>query len=219
MSVIAIVPVKPLAEAKGRLRAALSGAQRRQLALCMLGDVIAALGDVPQIARTLVVTADADVATHATRLGADILAEPHASGLNAGVSRGLEAAHAAGFAAALVLPADLPLATAGEIRKLVGFGRHSTSPQISMVPAADGDGTNALLVSPPLSLTPAFGPGSFLTHLAQALARRIDVRVLHLAGLAHDMDRPEDLERLRGLDRYRFLEAPRPPDGMEISTQ
>ena len=219
MSIVAIVPVKPLADAKGRLRTALSAAQRRQLALCMLGDVIAALAGVAQISRTLVVTADADVSAHAKALGASILAEPQANGLNAGVTRGLEAAHAAGFSAALVLPADLPLASAGELRHLVDAGTSARSPQLSMVPAADGDGTNALLVSPPLALTPAFGPGSFLTHLAQALARRIDVRVLHLAGLAHDMDRPEELERLKGLDRYHFLNAPRPPDGMEISTQ
>ncbi|MDX2202946.1 MAG: 2-phospho-L-lactate guanylyltransferase [Hyphomicrobiaceae bacterium] len=217
--IVAVVPVKPLAQSKGRLRVALSPEQRRRLVLQMLADVIAALKGAPRISRVLVVTADQDVAAYAMTRGAEVLAEPSASGLNAGVTRGLEAAQAAGHAAALVLPADLPLATAADIAQLVGLALGSRTPQLAMVPAADGDGTNALLISPPLALAPAFGPGSFLAHLAQALARKIDVRVVHLASLAHDMDRPGDLGHLKGLDRYSFLEEPKLPTGTEILTQ
>lgn len=214
--ICAVVPVKPLPEAKGRLREALSATARRQLVLTMLSDVLQVLGAVPEITRVLVVTPDAEVASLAARCGAQVLTEPCARGLNEGVARGLEAADAAGFAAALVLPADLPFATAREIRRLV---EAPATRQLSMVPAADGDGTNALLISPPLALAPAFGPGSFLAHLARALARKVDVRVLHLAGLAHDIDRPEDLGRLHGLARYSFLGEPALPSGTEISSQ
>lgn len=214
--VCAVVPVKALPEAKGRLRAALPAASRRRLVLTMLTDVLQAVGDVPEITRILVVTPDADVAELATRHGATILTEPCASGLNEGVAKGLEAADAAGYAAALVLPADLPFATAAEIRRLV---EAPAVRQLSMVPADDGDGTNALLIAPPLALAPAFGQGSFLAHLARALAHKVDVRVLHLSGLAHDIDRPEDLDRLQGLARYSFLGDRTPANGTEISSQ
>ncbi len=210
----AIVPVKPLAQAKGRLQSALPPSTRRKLVLTMLQTVIEALRDVPEIAQTLVVTADRDVALQARAQGAEILGEQEAQGLNAGVASGLRAAADMGFARALVLPADLPFATAAEIRQLLSSDT-SHRPQISMVPAADGDGTNALLVAPPTILSPSFGPESFLAHLAQALARKIDVRVLHLAGLALDIDKPEDLARLQGQARYAFLDrqTPEQPEG------
>jgi 2-phospho-L-lactate guanylyltransferase len=157
-----------------------------------------------------VVTADPDVATQAAHLGAGVIAEPEARGLNAGVTHGIREAVRAGASHVLVLPADLPFATPEEITRLVAAGVESDRPALTMVPAADGDGTNALLIAPPTAITASFGPGSFLAHLAQALARRIDVRVLHLAGLALDIDRPQDLARLAGLPRYDFVTSQDP---------
>lgn len=203
--IIALVPVKPLESAKGRLSNTLSPLQRRQLVRTMLCDVLAALAPVSFIAQTLIVTADREVAAQAANLGAGIIAESEARGLNPGVNHGIHEAVRAGASHVLVLPADLPFATPGEITRLVTAALESERPGLTMVPAADGDGTNALLIAPPTAITPSFGPGSFLAHLAQALARRIDVRVLHLAGLALDIDRPQDLARLAGLSRYDFL--------------
>jgi 2-phospho-L-lactate guanylyltransferase len=208
--IVALVPVKPLESAKGRLSASLSPLQRRRLVRTMLADVLSALQPVSLIAQRLVVTADTEVAAYASELGADIIAEVEARGLNAGVTHGIREALNAGASHVLVLPADLPFATPVEITRLVTAALESNRPGLTMVPAADGDGTNALLISPPAAITPAFGPGSFLAHLAQALARRIDVRVLHLAGLALDIDRPQDLARLAPLSRYDFLTSTHP---------
>lgn len=205
--IFAIVPVKPLESAKGRLSACLSPQQRRRLVLTMLEDVLAALGPVPSLTQTLVVTADPDVAAQAHRVGASVIAESEARGLNTGVELGIREAIRAGATHVLVLPADLPFATPDEITRALAACGDSDRPSLTMVPAADGDGTNALLIAPPSAITPSFGEGSFLTHLAQALARRIDVRVLHLSGLALDIDRPQDLARLAGLPRYDFLSS------------
>ena len=45
--------------------------------------------------------------------------------------------------------------------------------------------------------------------MSQAMARRVDVNVVHLAGLARDIDEPADLARLlahaRPAARYAFL--------------
>jgi 2-phospho-L-lactate guanylyltransferase len=70
--------------------------------------------------------------------------------------------------------------------------------QAVLVPAADGDGTNAILLGPPDAMEPEFGPGSYVRHLSQAVAKRLDVQVLHLPGLAADIDAPADLCRLLG---------------------
>jgi 2-phospho-L-lactate guanylyltransferase len=125
-----------------------------------------------------------------------VLREDRARGLNAAVRLGLARAAAAGAARALVLPADVPLVTPGELSCLLGSGSTEAGARATLVPAADGDGTNAMLLAPPAALEPAFGPGSYVRHLAQALARRLDVEVLHLPGLAGDIDRPADLARL-----------------------
>jgi 2-phospho-L-lactate guanylyltransferase len=85
----------------------------------------------------------------------------------------------------------------------------AAAPRITLVPSRDGDGTNALLASPPDAFTPSFGPGSFARHLAQAAARGIACRTVRLPGLGLDIDEPHDLYELmrltRANPRYAFL--------------
>jgi len=207
----AILPVKALALAKQRLAPVLPAAARRELVLCMFERVLAAAVAVDRLARILVVTPDPTVADLAEARGALVLREARADGLNAAVCRGLTCAVENGAARALVLPADVPLLSVRELNALLGAGAAGSAARASFVPAADGDGTNAMLLEPPSALAPAFGPGSYVRHLAQALARRLDVEVLHLPGLAADIDRPADLARLLGpapeLRPFQFLGA------------
>src|SRR5688572_1780681 len=100
----AVVPVKCLAEAKQRLAPALAPADRRRLVLAMLGEVLATLGRVPGIARTLVITRDADVTELARASGALVLAEPAVADLNASIAFGFEAAAREGAGRVLVVP-------------------------------------------------------------------------------------------------------------------
>jgi 2-phospho-L-lactate guanylyltransferase len=215
----AIVPVKTLAQAKRRLAPVLPDAARRRLVLAMLEDVLAALAQVEGIARVVVVTPDARVAELAQGAGAVVLREARAAGLNAAVRRGLGYAAAEGAAQALVLPGDVPLATAEELQRLVATSATPARPRATLVPALDGDGTNALLLAPPDAMQPSFGPGSFVRHLAQAVARRLDAQVLQLPGIAVDIDQPHDLARLlqsKGGSRYGFLAAYAPnPTGSQ----
>jgi len=206
----AIIPVKRLSQAKRRLAPVLPADARRQLVLVMLQGVLGALAKVEDIDAVLVVTPDDRVAEVARAAGATVLPESRAAGLNAAVKMGLAYAHEHGATDALVLPADIPLATPDELRRVVGSAAGSGQPRALLVPSHDGEGTNALLLSPPSVLQPSFGPGSFLRHLAQAVARKLDVQVVQPTGLANDIDEPRDLERLiahkQGSDCYAFLE-------------
>ncbi|KAB2919143.1 MAG: 2-phospho-L-lactate guanylyltransferase [Hyphomicrobiaceae bacterium] len=201
----AIIPVKALGGAKLRLAPALPAPARRRLMRTMLEDVLATIGKTEAIARTIVVTPDAEAAELAARAGAMLLREDYPRNLNAAVALGLARAEAHGVAQALVLPADVPLAEPGELRAVIEALPATSGPRAALVPSHDGDGTNALLVSPPGAIEPAFGEGSFVRHLAQAVGRRLDTRVLHLPGLAADIDTPRDLARLEGMSRYDFL--------------
>ena len=207
----AIVPVKRLSQAKRRLAPVLPAEARRELVLAMLQNVLGALVQVREIDALLVVTPDARVAEIARAAGANILSEARSTGLNPAVKSGLAYARAHGATNALVLPGDVPLSTPHELRRIVTSAHGGAQPRALLAPSHDGEGTNALLLSPPDILQPSFGPGSFLRHLAQAVARKIELQIMQPAGLAHDIDEPRDLDRLmaykRGSARYAFLEA------------
>jgi 2-phospho-L-lactate guanylyltransferase len=205
---IAIVPVKALADAKRRLAPALGPSERRRLVLAMLEDVLVLLGEIPGIARVLAVTPDPEVARIAVGHGARTISEDGHGDLNAAVRLGL--AHARDLAAerALVIPADVPLATNAEILSILASAPAEPKPHAVIVPSQDGDGTNAMLLAPPDAMQPEFGEGSFVRHVAQAVALGLDFRVLRLPGLAADIDHPRDLARLTAAERYAFLNAP-----------
>jgi len=204
----AIVPVKALGRAKRRLSPVLPDAARQRLVLTMLEDVLAALAAVESIGCVLVVTPDARVAALAQSRGATIIPEPGAEELNAAVGTGIDYACSHGIAQALVLPADVPLATSAELSSLVQS--RGGRPGVTLAPSHDSGGTNGLLLAPPGVITPGYGPGSYLQHLSQTMARRVDVNVVHLAGLARDIDEPADLRALivakaGTANRYDFL--------------
>jgi 2-phospho-L-lactate guanylyltransferase len=197
--------VKGLAQAKRRLAPVLPEAARRRLVFAMLGDVLSAVADVDGIGRVLVVTPDGDAARFAQERSATVLPEPGAGELNAAIESGIAFAVSNGVGQVLVLPGDIPLATPAELAGLIDSRR--SRPGVSLAPAHDGNGTNALLLAPPDAIRPAYGPGSYLEHMSQAMARQVDVEVLHLAGVARDIDEPTDLAVLLAAapERYAFL--------------
>ena len=112
-------PSRRSADAKRRLAPALAPSERRRLVLTMLEDVLALLGEVPGITRVLVVTPDPEVAAAAASHGAGIVSEDGPSDLNAAVRRGLAHARSQGAERALVIPADVPLATQAEMLSIL----------------------------------------------------------------------------------------------------
>jgi len=186
----AVVPVKDTAAAKQRLTPALRPAQRRELALAMLEDVLAALAEAKGLAGRLLVTTDPAAIRLAARYGAACIAE----GADAGHTGAVMAAArrlAADGAAMLTLPGDIPLVTAAEIERLIAA--HKPPPAFTIAPSHDEQGSNAILMSPPDAVPLRFGDDSFFPHLAAAKARGIAPTVLHLPGIALDIDNPADL--------------------------
>jgi 2-phospho-L-lactate guanylyltransferase len=54
-------------------------------------------------------------------------------------------------------------------------------------------------MSPPLAVPLRFGEDSFFPHLAAARACGIEPQVLHLPGIAFDIDNPQDLHHFAQL--------------------
>ena len=192
----AIVPVKPFANAKSRLASVLNDEERAGLSREFLGHALAVLAKVPGIARTLVVSRDAAALAMAHGPNVSPLAENGALGLNAALTLAMRAARDEEAGAVLILPADLPLLTAEDVRRLVD--EDNGQPQVIIAPDRHEQGTNALLVRPVDVLPFAFGEGSFARHLALAAQAGVPVKVCRLPGTALDVDVPEDLRLFRG---------------------
>jgi 2-phospho-L-lactate guanylyltransferase len=202
MRTVAVLPVKSFGRAKQRLGDAFP--DRRTLAATMLADVLAALARVPGIAEVLVVTTDPDAAAAARAAGADVVHDPEEAGQSPAAARGVTAALARGAERVLLVPGDCPALDPGEVTALLELAT-----PVVIVPDRHGQGTNALLLTPPYVIAPAFGPGSFARHAARAAAARLTVKVGAVPSLELDVDTPDDLAALRAALAARPGGAPR----------
>lgn len=184
MTVTAVIPVKPFAEAKTRLADALAGDQRAALSREMFCHVLRTALACNQISRVLVISRDAAALAMARAGGAEALEEKGAGGLNAA----LDQARRRVTGSMLVLPGDLAKLGGKDLTALL------EEPQsIVIAPDRAGSGTNALLLAPANIIPFKFGPGSFDLHCAAARAAGIEPIIVERPGLAYDIDRPEDL--------------------------
>ena len=181
-----VVPVKEPAQAKSRLRPVLDERQRRGLVAAMLGDVLRAVPADPDRCRVFVVaTAQVEVPRGVTRI-----TEPASRGYNAAIDMALADPAVRRARSMLVLPADLPLVTSEDIDLLIAA---APVPGMRIAPDRDGDGTNALLLSPPGLVATGFGPESSARHRASGEAAGVSVETVIRPGLAFDIDTPQDL--------------------------
>jgi 2-phospho-L-lactate guanylyltransferase len=195
MRTLAILPVKRFALAKTRLREELEPAQLRRLAEAMVGDVLDALLATAALGGVVVITNEPDVAALAGAYGAGVLPDPTESGQSAAALVGIRHALSNGYERALLVPGDCPALDAQALRTLLE--RPVAPPAVTIVADRHGSGTNALLLTPPDAIEPAFGPGSFERHHQRASAANAAWHVEPLPGLLLDIDTPEDLGELR----------------------
>jgi len=191
--IAAVVPVKRLDEAKGRLSALLAPDERRRLALAMLEDVLRAVQAVPSIELVAVVSPDAGALARAAALGAEPLAEPPlVRGVNQALSRAATVLADQGATALLVVAADIPGALPAEIEAVLDA---LPARGIVICPTEDR-GTGALALRPPDVIPFRYGRHSSVLHKREAVARGLPARVLHAASLTRDVDEPGDLAAL-----------------------
>lgn len=194
MPTLAILPIKSFAGAKQRLQEELTPGPRRALAEAMFSDVLVALRRARSVEDILVVTADHAAQQIAGGHGAQVLDQVE-EGHNQAAAAGIRAALEAGADRVLLVPGDCPLLDPVQLDQLVA--RPAAPRSALIVPDRHGTGTNALLLTPPDSLVPAFGPGSCQRHLTGAQSAGSAGEIVEVPSLALDIDTPEDLEALR----------------------
>jgi 2-phospho-L-lactate guanylyltransferase len=204
MRTTAIIPVKRLGAALRRLDGALAPADRERLAEALFLDLITKLPRSRNITDSLIVTADPTVTRLSRWLGYEVLEQPEDVGHTEAAIAGVEAAKSAGADRVAMLPADCPLLEIEELDRHLG-----RTPQAALiVPDHHGTGTNALVLSPPDAIEPAFGLESCSRHISRARAAGIGFSLERVESLEMDLDTPEDMMELR--DRLLLNPDPAP---------
>lgn len=192
MTLWAIVPVKPLRRGKSRLSEVLTQEERADLNRRLLAHTLDTLTSIPEIEHVLVVSRDQSALAMARDYGARTVQENGAPQLNKALARATIVAKTYATRGVLILPADLPLITAEDVRTMLD--RANDPPVVVVAPDRHGVGTNALLVCPAGLIDYEFGPGSFQRHCEMARQVGARLEICELPSLALDMDLPEDLE-------------------------
>jgi 2-phospho-L-lactate/phosphoenolpyruvate guanylyltransferase len=193
---VILVPVKNLSAAKQRLASILDQPSRTALAQAMLHDVLTTLHNWNERPPVAIVTSD----PYAVKLAADyqfeVIPDPDNPGETGAIEMATRICVERGVESTLVIPADIPLLEAWELGEIL---RHAPAAGSVLVPAADGRGTNAAFRRPANLFPLRFGNDSFKPHHAAAQATGKPCIVLNFAGIAVDVDNPEDLLQLVSL--------------------
>ncbi len=180
----AVVPVKPFALAKQRVRQ-LSAVRRQALAQLLVRNVVCALHGSGSIGE-IVLVGGAEARELAQEFETTWVSDP-GLGLNGAVAAGL--ACCAPEAPRLVVMADLPLLGPDDVRRALLLARAPITLFASMAQT----GTNAVLCAGGASMPPLFGGPSLRRHLDWARRQGVLARVVRHSGFALDLDTDEDL--------------------------
>ncbi|MEW6093342.1 MAG: 2-phospho-L-lactate guanylyltransferase [Chloroflexota bacterium] len=197
MTIWAIVPVKPLRRGKSRLAGMLTEDQRTRLNRYLLEHILTVLNEVPEIEHTLVVSRDPAALALTREIGGRTVLENGAPQFNTALKRATAVATMHGAHAVLILPADLPLIKAADIKKLLERGKKP--PVVVIAPDRRENGTNGLLVNPAGLIEYGYGPGSNHRHAERAAEAGARVELVPSKTIGLDLDLPEDLEMVGGL--------------------
>lgn len=123
------------------------------------------------------------------------LAVQRGMGLNAGLDQARSDAILDGIHTLVVLHGDLPNLRRDDILTLIRGLPGDGAPGVAIAPDRAGTGTNALALQPPGVINFRFGTGSFARHADEVQRAGVPCVAVDRAGLAFDLDTPEDLAR------------------------
>ncbi|MFE2097306.1 2-phospho-L-lactate guanylyltransferase [Streptomyces sp. PTD9-10] len=197
-----VIPLKPLARAKSRLSDTAGDGVRPGLALAFAQDTVSAALACPAVSDVLVVTDDALAGRELAALGARIVPDAPASGLNAALAHGAATVREMRPGAAVAaLNADLPALRPLELSRVLSAA--AEFPRAFLADAA-ALGTTLLAATPDQELRPAFGTDSRARHRTSG-ARELDLT--EVDSVRQDVDTGEDLRAALALGVGRHTAA------------
>jgi 2-phospho-L-lactate guanylyltransferase len=157
----------------------------------MLRDVLEATSKAKNLAGILVVTSEGEAMGLAKQFGAEVLVEKTSCGLNAAIKRAGNLLTDKNYAGMIIIPGDVPLVQSTEIDDIIA--NHGTAPAVSIAPAWDQGGTNAMVSTPADVIDLCFGVDSYNAHIEAAKRAGLDPETINAPGLELDIDTPDDI--------------------------
>ncbi|MCS4540703.1 MAG: 2-phospho-L-lactate guanylyltransferase [Euryarchaeota archaeon] len=189
MKIFAIIPIAKLTKGKSRLTSTLNLAQRKQLILVMLRDILRAISKTNVIDKIIIVTPETSLENF---LSSAIFLKDDKNNIDEAVAIATNFAVKNGADATLFLPGDIPLLQPIDIEKIVSLSEENS---IVISPSKDG-GTSALLRMPANIIGTKFGKNSLVEHIKRAYKKRVKVKMYLSQNLTFDVDEPADLEKV-----------------------
>jgi 2-phospho-L-lactate guanylyltransferase len=194
---VAIIPFRGTPDAKSRLSARFSAAQREGIARSVLRHVLSEISGSGAVEHLLVVTSDKEPPGFPIELSGQVtvLRQPaDRAGLNAAIALGRDAAMARGTRRMLIVLPDLPFLTRADTSRIL-----AEDAAVVLAPDRHGTGTNALAID--LDATGGhfafgFGERSAPRHIAEAERLGVDLATVVIDGFRHDLDTPDDWDAL-----------------------
>ena len=187
-----IVPHRGLEAAKTRLATSLAPEERMLLASQLLQRVLGVVREVCD--EVVVITPSRALAEIVEPTGARLVVQ-RGMGLNEGLEQARFDALVDDVDTLVVLHGDLPNLRPSDVQTLLDALPDGDDPAVAIAPDRAGTGTNGLVLRPPGVIRFRFGTGSFAAHLEEVERAGVPLVAVNKAGLAFDLDTPEDLQR------------------------
>ncbi|MEV6114228.1 2-phospho-L-lactate guanylyltransferase [Streptomyces sp. NPDC052109] len=197
-----VIPLKPLSRAKSRLSDTAGDGLRPGLALAFAQDTVAAAVACTTVADVVVVTDDELAARELAALGARIVADAPAGGLNAALAHGAAVVRdMRPRTPVAALNADLPALRPAELAVVLGAAEEFS--RAFLADAAEL-GTTLLAAGPEGELRPEFGEDSRSRHRASGAE---ELRLAGVDSVRQDVDTGSDLRAALALGVGPFTAA------------
>lgn len=193
----ALLPVKRLDRAKGRLADIFDAEERASVARALFEDALDLCAATPWLT-WWVVSDDPEVLGVAAARGLRTV-EDQGSGLNDALALAVKVLLDEAANSVTIVPSDIPLAYEEDLRDIVDTGATS---DVVVVPSEGDGGTNGLYLSPPDLLAPRFGPASLNAHYDAAASLKLRCSILALPRLALDIDTLADVDAFLARPAY-----------------
>ncbi len=184
-----ILPVKKLTTAKNRLADRLNEQQRIELSRLMCADVLATLEACELISGISMISSDQTIMPLAAHEKTQGMITEADKGYGEDVMAAIGRLDAGPCGEVLIIPADVPQLSQADLHQLHAAHRGG----ITLCPASEDGGTNALLYTAPLPVPLLFGPDSFNSYCKAAAEGNITLVITTPPGLVRDIDRYADL--------------------------
>jgi 2-phospho-L-lactate guanylyltransferase len=204
MSLWLVIPVRSLRDGKSRLAPVLDAPQRFAFNEWLLVRTLEQASRFPGLERTLVVSPCEEARARACACGARVLAEYAPEGLNQALREAQLALTGLEATRMMTVACDLPLLQTKDLRRLAGASSAGT---IALAPDRTRQGTNGICLEARAAFDFSFGSNSLERHLHYVRQLGLRSTIVDSAGLAFDVDTPEDLAELRAMGGRETHEA------------